>query len=84
MPITEADLMQAPSLAGVHHIFAAPSEACDNCGRQAEQADVVETTIPITSLLIDYRASGLLQSLDPEDVQPFLQARLKWRVGTVS
>ncbi|KAI0482566.1 hypothetical protein GGR56DRAFT_620540 [Xylariaceae sp. FL0804] len=83
-PATSRDGYQQPSLAGVHHIFAAPREACDNCGRNEEQAAVVETTIPITSLLVDYRASGALPSLEPEHVEPFLKQRLKWRIGTAA
>lgn len=73
-----------PGFVGVSHIFASPKEACDNCGRQDQQAKIVTSTTPITSLLLDYVKIGKLQSLDPEEVKPFLVKKLKWRIQTVS
>lgn len=73
-----------PGFVGVSHIFTAPTEACDNCGRQEEQAKLVTSTTAITSLLLDYANAGQLGSLNPEDVEPFLVKNLKWRVQTVS
>ncbi|KAK8085550.1 hypothetical protein PG997_006821 [Apiospora hydei] len=81
-PDTAHDAFQAPALVGVHHIFTAPAQVCDNCGDHAAAATVVETTIPITSMLIDFRAARVLPSLEPEDVKPFLAKRLKWRICT--
>ncbi|KPM45160.1 hypothetical protein AK830_g1416 [Neonectria ditissima] len=72
-----------PGFVGVSHIFTAPIEACDNCGRQQEQAKLVTSTTPITSLLLDYANAGQLGSMNPEDVEPFLVKNLKWRVQTV-
>lgn len=72
-----------PALAGMVHNFAAPVEACDNCGHQEEQAHVVTDTAPITPILKDYVRIGELQSLAPEHVEPFLIKKLKWRVVTV-
>lgn len=72
-----------PGFAGVSHIFTAPREACDNCGRQEEQALLVTSTTPITSLLLDYVEAGQLGSMDPHDVEPFLVGKLKWRVQSV-
>jgi len=76
--------MVTPTLAGLSHVFAAPVEACDNCGRHEQQAVLVSNTTPITSMLLDYMEIGELQSLHPEHVKPFLIERLKWRVVTVS
>ncbi|KAK7943400.1 uncharacterized protein PG986_012513 [Apiospora aurea] len=81
-PDTAHDAFQAPTLVGVHHIFTAPAQICGNCGGHAAAATVVETTIPITSMLIDFRAQRVLPSLEPEDVKPFLAKRLKWRICT--
>ena len=79
----------SPSLAAVTHIFAAPTNMCDNCGRQDEQALAVTNTSAITSLLLDYikkgeKETGGLADLEPENVKPFLEKRLKWRVLQVS
>lgn len=79
-----ADWATLPGLAGVTHVFAAPVEACDNCGSQAEQAHLVTSTSAITSLLLDYVESGKLASMEARDVEPFLVKNLKWRVQTVS
>ncbi|KAF2205503.1 Di-copper centre-containing protein [Delitschia confertaspora ATCC 74209] len=68
------------TLAGLAAVFSAPVEACDNCGRQREQALEVTDTTDITPLLLDYIKAGKLQSLDPEPVEKFLKENLKWRV----
>lgn len=73
-----------PGLVGVTHVFAAPVEACDHCGKQEEQSQLVTSTSPITSLLLDYVETGRLESMEAQDVEPFLIANLKWRVQTVS
>jgi tyrosinase len=72
-----------PGFVGLNHVFAAPREACDNCGRQEEQATKVTDTSPITSLLLDYVISGGLESMEARHVRPFLVRNLKWRVQTV-
>lgn len=66
------------------HIFAAPVEMCDNCGRQEEQAQIVTNTSAITSMLLDFVEIGELENLEAEKVVPFLKNRLRWRVTTVS
>ncbi|KAK8054725.1 Tyrosinase, partial [Apiospora phragmitis] len=81
-PDTTHDAFQAPALVGVHHVFTAPAEVCDNCGDHAAAATLVETTIPITSMLIDFRAQQVIRSLEPEDVKPFLTKRLKCKICT--
>lgn len=81
VPVHELKL--APTLAGFTHVFAAPVEACDNCGQQDEQAHLVTSTVPITSILLDYVETRILESMRPEHVKPFLVQNLKWRVVTV-
>jgi tyrosinase len=70
-------------LAGSTNVFAAPVQACDNCGRDREKAVLVSDTADITPILLDYHNVGQLQSLAAKDVVPFLKDRLKWRVVTV-
>lgn len=79
-----ADWSTLPGFAGVTHVFASPTEVCDNCGKQEHQAHLVTSTSPITSLLIDYVEKGQLASMEAKDVEPFLVKNLKWRVQTVS
>lgn len=78
------DWSKLPGFVGVNHVFAAPREACDNCGNQEEQAHLVTGTTPMTSLLLDYVINGSLNSMEVEDVKPFLVKNLKWRAQTVS
>ena len=80
----DSNYILEPTLAGITHIFAAPENLCDNCGRQDQQGTVVTNTVPITSLLLDYVKKGRLESLRPEHVKPFLIRGLKWRVVSVS
>lgn len=79
-----SDWSALPGLAGVTHVFASPSEVCDNCGKHEQQAHLVTSTSPITSLLLDYVETGKLASMEAVDVEPFLIKNLKWRVQTVS
>lgn len=79
-----ADWSALPGFAGVTHVFASPTEVCDNCGKQEHQAHLVTSTSPITSLLIDYVEKGQMASMEAQDVEPFLVKNLKWRVQTVS
>ena len=80
----DSNYILEPTLAGITHIFAAPENLCDNCGRQDQQGTLVTNTVPITSLLLDYVKKGRLESLRPEHVKPFLIRGLKWRVVSVS
>lgn len=77
------DYSQAPTLAGSTYIFSSPKEACDKCEIQQEHGHLVSDTTPITPILMDYVKVGLLTSLEPEHVKPFLTDRLRWRVQTV-
>lgn len=79
-----ADWARLPGLAGVTHVFASPTEVCDNCGAQEHQAHLVTSTSPVTSLLLDYVEAGRLASMEAADVEPFLVEKLRWRVQTVS
>jgi tyrosinase len=72
-----------PTWAGFMYVFAAPTEMCDNCGVQEEQAFLVSDTIPITPMLLDYKKTGELPSLGAVDVVEFLKSKLKWRVVRV-
>ena len=72
----------APTKAGMSYIFTAPVEACDNCGKQDQQATLVQGTTALTPILMDYVQIGELESLSPDHVKPFLIKNLKWRVVT--
>ncbi|KAF5642479.1 tyrosinase precursor (monophenol monooxygenase) [Fusarium tjaetaba] len=71
-----------PGFAGLSHILAAPANVCDNCATQEEQRQLVTSTTPITSLLLDYVKVGKLNSMVENDVKQFLIKNLKWRVET--
>ncbi|KAH7232954.1 common central domain of tyrosinase-domain-containing protein [Fusarium tricinctum] len=73
-----------PGFVGMSHILAAPSNVCENCARQDEQRQLVTSTTPITSLLLDYAQIGELSSMEEDDVKQFLIKNLKWRVQTVA
>ncbi|KAH7311251.1 hypothetical protein B0I35DRAFT_481241 [Stachybotrys elegans] len=73
-----------PGFVGMSHILAAPRDVCENCARQDEQAQLVTSTTPITSLLLDYAQIGKLSSMGADDVKQFLIENLKWRVQTVA
>lgn len=79
-----AEWSTLPGFAGVTHVFASPTEVCDNCGKHEHQAHLVTSTSPITSLLIDYVEMGRLASMEAGDVEPFLIKNLKWRIQTAS
>ncbi|SCV49123.1 related to tyrosinase precursor (monophenol monooxygenase) [Fusarium fujikuroi] len=73
-----------PGFAGVSHILAAPANVCDNCASQEEQRQLVTSTTPITSLLLDYVQIGKLSNMDEDNVKEFLIKNLKWRVQTIA
>ncbi|KAF5983153.1 tyrosinase precursor (monophenol monooxygenase) [Fusarium bulbicola] len=72
-----------PGFVGVSHIFTSSSEICENCADQERQVQLVTSTTPMTSLLLDYVKTRQLGSLAPEDVERFLIDNLKWRVQTI-
>lgn len=76
----------SPYLAGLHHVFAAPREGCDNCANHEAAEKLVVSTAPITALLLDYLElpDNGLESMRPEHVKPFLKKYLRWRVVYVS
>ncbi|KIW32469.1 uncharacterized protein PV07_04014 [Cladophialophora immunda] len=79
-PDDPAEYAVSPYLAGINHIFAAPREVCDNCGRQDAAGVLASDTVPITPLLLDYVGNGALESMRAEHVRPFLVKYLRWRV----
>ena len=78
--------MTSPYLAAINYIFASPRETCDNCGKQDAAGQLASDTSPITPLLLDYleRTDNNLETLEPENVRPFLIKNLRWRVVYVS
>ena len=72
-----------PGFVGITHIFTAPRELCSDCDRQEDENVRVSNTTPITSQFLGYIVRSDLNSMEPEDVQPFLVKNLKWRIGTV-
>ncbi|KAF5681684.1 tyrosinase precursor (monophenol monooxygenase) [Fusarium circinatum] len=72
-----------PGFVGVSHIFTSSSEICENCADHARQVQLVTSTTPMTSLLLDYVKIRQLGSLAPRDVERFLIENLKWRVQTI-
>ena len=84
---------EAPNLAAINLIFAAPvddNRTCESCARQGEEGMLVSDIASITPLLTDYCEKeteiegDILRSLEPGDVVPFLKAHLKWRAADVS
>lgn len=82
-PSSDSDFALAPTLAGLNHVFAAPTQLCDNGDPQDEQGLIITNTAVITSVLRDFIEIGELGGLEKEDVIPFLQRRSKWRILTV-
>lgn len=82
--ISTIDYLAYPTLAGANHVFAAPTEACDNCGNQQRQARIVTDTVPITPKLLDHVQTGDLADLTVRNVKSFLTKNLKWKVVTVN
>lgn len=54
---------------------------CDKCRADAAKDFVVTGTVSLTSALLQDIADGRLASLDKEDVVPYLQKNLHWRVS---
>lgn len=69
-----------PNLVGSHCVFAMISGSPAN----AQQGQQVTGTVPLTSALLDGIVHGRLDSLDLDDVEPYLLKNLHWRVSMVS
>ncbi|KAK7963576.1 tyrosinase precursor (monophenol monooxygenase) [Apiospora saccharicola] len=82
--LSTGNALQIPSIVGAHNVFTDSPKNCQNCRDLAREDAVVTTTIPITSMLIDYRHTAELKSLEPSDVEGFLTDRLWWMVSAVS
>ncbi|KAF5723958.1 tyrosinase precursor (monophenol monooxygenase) [Fusarium mundagurra] len=79
-----AEWSSLPGFVGVSHILAAPKSICENCASQDETKQLVTSTTPITSLLLDYVQIGKLSNMEEDNVKQFLIDNLKWRVQTVA
>lgn len=79
-----ADWVRQPGFVGLTHVLAASKRICTNCKDQNEQQIEVTSTTPITSLLLDYVETRVLESMGKDHVLPFLKRSLKVRVQTVS
>ncbi|KAI1004240.1 hypothetical protein K3495_g3971 [Podosphaera aphanis] len=72
-----------PNLAGLHTTFvkAMTSDAvCDDCG----DSQLVTATIPLTSRLIKVMEQGDCESLRPDDVGPWLEENLTYRISMLN
>ncbi|KAK3319425.1 hypothetical protein B0H66DRAFT_603970 [Apodospora peruviana] len=77
-----SEYSMSPYLAGLHHIFAAPREGCDNCASAEAAGKLSVSTTPITSLLLKYldEEGNGVETLRPEHIKGFLVKYLRWRV----
>ncbi|KAF7875362.1 hypothetical protein EAF04_002534 [Stromatinia cepivora] len=66
-----------PNLVGTHCVFAKLSSSGSVA---ADPNQLVTGTIPLTSALLDDISQGLLKSLKDEDVEPYLEKNLHYRV----
>lgn len=69
-----------PNLVGSHCVFAMISGSPEKA--QADQQ--VTGTVPLTSALLDDIVHGKVDSLEPDEVEPYLRKNLHWRVSMVS
>ncbi|KAH7128377.1 tyrosinase precursor [Dendryphion nanum] len=53
---------------------------CEKCHQDQDTNLVVTGTVPLTSALLQDIVEGQLASLNPEDVGPYLEKHLHWRV----
>ncbi|PVF95429.1 Di-copper centre-containing protein [Serendipita vermifera] len=78
-----------PNLVGTHVIFANNMDftGCERCRDAAEQHKLVTGTIPLTGAIGDRLGIDRLLSLGPDQIVPYLQRELHWRIqksdGTV-
>ncbi|KIM27071.1 hypothetical protein M408DRAFT_173274 [Serendipita vermifera MAFF 305830] len=75
---------QEPNLVGTHVIFANNilSTGCERCHTAAREGKLVTGTIPLTGALGDRLGKEKLASLEPEEIVPYLQKELHWRIQT--
>jgi tyrosinase len=57
-----------------------PNSQCSKCETDRSADLVVTGTVPLTSALLQDIVAGRLASLNPADVEPYLQKNLHWRV----
>ncbi|KAI8159016.1 hypothetical protein K4K49_005078 [Colletotrichum sp. SAR 10_70] len=58
--------------------------ACRNCQEGRARGQQITGQIPITLALVERYLAGMVDSLTPEDVIPYLQKNLHWRVALVN
>ncbi|KAI9892115.1 MAG: hypothetical protein M1814_001821 [Vezdaea aestivalis] len=71
-----------PNLVGSYSVFANdPREtSCSKCVGDFDNELIVTGTVPIYRALVAAKGKGLVESLEPEHVVPFLTKNLHWRV----
>ncbi|KAK6086913.1 tyrosinase [Seiridium cupressi] len=79
-------------------VFASPeSTQCESCAKNRERDLVYEDTVPLTGKLLDYLASNsnaaslirdgnkkTIDTLEPDEIIPFLKEHLQWRITDAS
>jgi len=76
------------NLVGTFSVFANDPETtgCEKCQNEAENGLIVTGSIPLTGALLDRIPLDRipeLNSLEPENVIPYLQSKLHWRCNRV-
>ena len=73
------------NLVGTDTILGRPSNTrCGKCKDDRKAGLMVTGIVPLTAALIEDVREGLISSLNPEDVVPYLAKNLHWRVTLVS
>ncbi|KAF9878953.1 hypothetical protein CkaCkLH20_03853 [Colletotrichum karsti] len=55
--------------------------ACGNCQQGRARGQQITGQVPLTLALVERYLAGMVDSLEPEDVVPYLQKNLHWRVA---
>ncbi|KAF6814923.1 tyrosinase [Colletotrichum sojae] len=58
--------------------------ACRNCQEGRAAGQQITGQVPVTLALVERYLAGLVESLDPEHVVPYLQKQLHWRVALIN
>ncbi|PVF98760.1 Di-copper centre-containing protein [Serendipita vermifera] len=75
-----------PNLVGRHAVFANNVETtgCERCQTSAAEGGVVTGTVPLTAALAQRLGQNKIDNLTPEEVTPYLQKELHWRIQLVN
>ena len=80
VPPNPAEWFVYPAFVGEHSVFASSMfRRCANCQRQQEAGVITEGVVHLNRTLV-----GKVASFEPDDVAPFLQSNLTWRIQKVS